>query len=109
MNISGKICDPFPADDGYHYKSFIDIYGKPTAEGFLSSLKGKANRGHENPFNPTKQHSLNTNHVSVCGKRTKPIVSSITNSHFPKYRKKVCKNGENEFFGFMRKNEALKF
>ena len=59
-----------------HYKSFSYVFGKVTTEehhpsGKLTKKKKKLDRI---PFNPLKQHSMNTNLIIECTKCNKPHI-----------------------------------
>ena len=62
--------DPVPDGTG-HYKSFNELYGKPTTEEHLPSLIQKASSGHGMPYSPTAQTARTTEivlHCSSCKK-----------------------------------------
>ena len=65
--------DPTPSiENEGHYKCFNDCYGMDTSEEYRPSFNVNANKGHQIPFNPVKQHVLNTRLTLECSECSKP-------------------------------------
>ena len=65
--------DPTPSlDNEGHYMHFNDIYGSDTSEKYKPSLVCNTSKGHQIPFNPVKQHVLNTRLKIECSECCKP-------------------------------------
>ena len=85
--------DPVPDEDNPgHYKKFADLYGQDTTEEFKPS-KRTSNRNHTIPFNPLKQHALNTNITLECTEYGKHRVVYSQKKVSPR----LCKNLKSVF------------
>ncbi|VDI31898.1 Hypothetical predicted protein [Mytilus galloprovincialis] len=56
------------------YKSFDQLYGKPTSEKYRPSLVGKPSSEHGLPFSPSSQYAKNVEMVVLCSDCDKPRV-----------------------------------
>ncbi|CAC5393465.1 unnamed protein product [Mytilus coruscus] len=56
------------------YKSFDQLYGKPTSEKYRPSLTGKPSSEHGLPFSPSSQYAKNVEMVVLCSDCDKPRV-----------------------------------
>ena len=58
-----------------HYKSFSDVFGEVTTEEHRPSRKLAKKTSHGIPFNPSKQHTINTNLITECTECKKFVLS----------------------------------
>ena len=66
------LADPIPHERNEgHYNCFSDVFGKTTAEEHRSSKKLAKKNSPGIPFNPSKQHAINTNLIIECTKCNK--------------------------------------
>ena len=91
--------DPIPDENNEgHYKKFESVFGMPTTEEHMPSKKTATRQSHGIPFQPHKQHALNTNLTIVCVYCHKPRLAYSKN-----------KISRNIFTKFKRETSELQF
>lgn len=81
--ISTCLAQVVDETDERHCKSFTSLFGKSTTEKNLPSKKTGASRIPNIPFNPCKQHTVNTNVTISCYECNKPHLIYSQNKVFP--------------------------
>ena len=85
---------PDPIPEGDHYKKFDDVYGTPTTEMYMPSLKEKIAKGHGLDYSPTGQTAKCTKLLIQCVDCRKWRVIHAPKTLKPKIRAKVEKELE---------------